>query len=120
MFNINKITRQNIQQMKAYSSARSEYKGKADIWLDANENPHETALNRYPDPLQLSLKEEISKLKKVDHNKIFIGNGSDEAIDLLFRAFCEPGSSKALIFLQPMECMKFQRQSIILKLKKCL
>ena len=84
--------------MKAYSSARSEYKGKADIWLDANENPYETDLNRYPDPLQLSLKEEISKLRKIDLNKIFIGNGSDEAIDLLFRAFCEPGSSKAIIF----------------------
>jgi histidinol-phosphate aminotransferase len=98
MFNIDKITRKNIQQMKAYSSARSEYKGKADIWLDANENPHETDLNRYPDPLQLGLKEEISKLKKVDRNSIFIGNGSDEAIDLLFRAFCEPGSSKAFTF----------------------
>ena len=98
MFNIEKITRKNIQQMKAYSSARSEYKGKADIWLDANENPNETGLNRYPDPLQLSLKEEISKLRNVDTNKIFIGNGSDEAIDLLFRAFCEPGFSKAYIF----------------------
>jgi histidinol-phosphate aminotransferase len=98
MFNIDTLTRKNIQQMKAYSSARSEYKGKADIWLDANENPNETDLNRYPDPLQLRLKEEISKLKEVDPNKIFIGNGSDEAIDLLFRAFCEPGSSKAFIF----------------------
>ena len=84
--------------MKAYSSARSEYVGKAEVWLDANENPHETGLNRYPDPLQLRLKEEISKLRKIDANKIFIGNGSDEAIDLLFRAFCEPGSSKAFIF----------------------
>jgi histidinol-phosphate aminotransferase len=98
MFDINKITRKNIQQMKAYSSARSEYKGKADTWLDANENPHQTDLNRYPDPLQISLKKEISKRKKVEPNKIFIGNGSDEAIDLLFRAFCEPGSSKAVIF----------------------
>ena len=98
MFDINKITRKNIQQMKAYSSARSEYKGKADIWLDANENPHQTDLNRYPDPLQISLKKEISKRKKVELDKIFIGNGSDEAIDLLFRAFCEPGSSKAVIF----------------------
>jgi histidinol-phosphate aminotransferase len=98
MFNIDKITRKNIQQMKAYNSARSDYKGSAEVWLDANENPNETDLNRYPDPLQLSLKEGISKLKKVDPNKIFIGNGSDEAIDLLFRAFCEPGSSKAFIF----------------------
>ena len=98
MFSIDKITRKNIQQMKAYSSARSEYKGKAEIWLDANENPHETDLNRYPDPLQLRLKEEIAKLRGIEMNKIFIGNGSDEAIDLLFRAFCEPGSSKAFTF----------------------
>jgi histidinol-phosphate aminotransferase len=98
MFNIDTITRKNIQQMKAYSSARSEYKGKADIWLDANENPNQTDLNRYPDPLQLRLKEEVSKLRKIDATKIFIGNGSDEAIDLLFRAFCEPGFSKAYIF----------------------
>jgi histidinol-phosphate aminotransferase len=98
MFDLDKITRKNIQQMKAYSSARNEYKGKADVWLDANENPNQTNLNRYPDPLQLSLKEEISKLKNVATYNIFIGNGSDEAIDLLFRAFCEPGSSKAFIF----------------------
>ena len=84
--------------MKAYSSARNEYKGKADIWLDANENPHKTDLNRYPDPLQLRLKQEISKLRKIEVNNIFVGNGSDEAIDLLFRAFCEPGFSKAYIF----------------------
>ena len=98
MFNLNTITRTNIQQMKPYSSARDEFKGKADIWLDANENPNETALNRYPDPLQMSLKKEIAKIKGVDINQIFIGNGSDEAIDLLFRAFCEPGLSKAIIF----------------------
>jgi histidinol-phosphate aminotransferase len=84
--------------MKAYSSARAEFKGKADIWLDANENPNETTLNRYPDPLQLNLKSKISELKNVAINQIFIGNGSDEAIDLLFRAFCEPKESKAIIF----------------------
>ena len=98
MFDIKKITRKNILNMQAYSSARSEFKGKADVWLDANENPNATNLNRYPDPLQLKLKTEISKIKNVPLGQIFIGNGSDEAIDLLFRAFCEPGSSKAYIF----------------------
>ena len=98
MFDINSITRQNIRKMKPYSSARAEFKGKADIWLDANENPNTTELNRYPDPLQINLKSKISELKKVTINQIFIGNGSDEAIDLLFRAFCEPKSSKAYIF----------------------
>lgn len=98
MFNLDAITRKNIQGLKAYSSARSEFDGAAEIWLDANENPFQTALNRYPDPLQLRLKAEISKRKQVSQQQIFIGNGSDEAIDLLFRAFCEPGSSKAFIF----------------------
>jgi histidinol-phosphate aminotransferase len=98
MFDIKSITRKNILNMQAYSSARSEFKGKADVWLDANENPNATNLNRYPDPLQLQLKSEISKLKNVPLEHIFIGNGSDEAIDLLFRAFCEPETSKAYIF----------------------
>ncbi len=98
MFDIKSITRKNILNMQAYSSARSEFKGKADVWLDANENPNATNLNRYPDPLQLQLKSEISKLKNVPLEQIFIGNGSDEAIDLLFRAFCEPETSKAYIF----------------------
>jgi histidinol-phosphate aminotransferase len=98
MFNIDKLTRANIRQMKPYSSARSEFEGKADVWLDANENPNETDLNRYPDPLQVSLKKKVAGLRGVDINQIFIGNGSDEAIDLLFRAFCEPGKDQAIIF----------------------
>jgi len=98
MFDLQKITRKNIQIMKAYSSARDEFKGQADIWLDANENPNETDLNRYPDPLQLSLKKIIAEQKNLSVDQIFIGNGSDEAIDLLFRAFCEPGQSKAILF----------------------
>ena len=84
MFNINAITRKNILNMQAYSSARDEFKGKAGVWLDANENPNDSNLNRYPDPLQLSLKTEVSKIKKVSLEQIFVGNGSDEAIDLLF------------------------------------
>lgn len=98
MINIKDITRRNVLEMSPYSSARSEYKGKANVWLDANENPNETGLNRYPDPLQMSLKTEIAKLRKVETERIFIGNGSDEIIDLLFRAFCEPGKSNAYIF----------------------
>lgn len=98
MFDIKNITRKNILNMQAYSSARSEFKGKADVWLDANENPNASNLNRYPDPLQLKLKAAVSKIKNVPLDQIFVGNGSDEAIDLLFRAFCEPGSSKAYIF----------------------
>ncbi len=98
MINIKDITRKNVLEMSPYSSARSEYKGKANIWLDANENPNETGLNRYPDPLQMSLKIEIAELRKVETERIFIGNGSDEIIDLLFRAFCEPGKSNAYIF----------------------
>ncbi len=98
MFDLEKITRKNVRLMKAYSSARDEFKGQADIWLDANENPNESNLNRYPDPLQLSLKKKIAEKKKLPAEQIFVGNGSDEAIDLLFRAFCEPGQSKAILF----------------------
>lgn len=98
MFNLENITRKNILEMKPYSSARSEFKGQADVFLDANENPNETLLNRYPDPLQTQLKNEIAKHKSVKPNQIFLGNGSDEAIDLLYRAFCEPGRDKAYVF----------------------
>ena len=120
MFDINAITRQNVRDMKAYSSARAEFKGKADIWLDANENPNETTLNRYPDPLQLNLKSKISELKNVAINQIFIGNGSDEAIDLLFRAFLSRRRVKQLFFLPLMECMKFRLRLTILKWSKFL
>jgi histidinol-phosphate aminotransferase len=98
MFSIDNIIRKNIFRLTPYSSAREEYKGEASIWLDANENPFESDVNRYPDPYQIDLKKEISSIKKVDINQIFIGNGSDEAIDLLFRAFCEPGQDKSYIF----------------------
>ena len=98
MFNLENITRKNIFRLTPYSSARQEFTGEATIWLDANENPFETEVNRYPDPYQTELKTEISKLKGLDVTQIFIGNGSDEAIDLLFRAFCEPGQDKSYIF----------------------
>lgn len=97
MFDLDKIVRPNIQKLKAYSSARDEFKGVAQVYLDANENPFGT-LNRYPDPKQLTIKERLSIIKKVDKNQIFIGNGSDEVIDLAFRIFCEPSKDKALTF----------------------
>lgn len=97
MFNLEKIVRPNILALKPYSSARDEFKGTATAYLDANENPFGT-LNRYPDPLQKQLKEKLSGIKNVPSGNIFIGNGSDEAIDLCFRIFCEPGKDEALTF----------------------
>lgn len=94
---INKIIRQNIKLVKPYASARDEFEGEAIAFLDANENPYPAAYNRYPDPHQKKLKRKISELKKINDNQIFLGNGSDEAIDLLFRAFCEPGVDEVLI-----------------------
>ncbi len=93
---IHQLVRPNILKMKAYSSARSEFKGEADILLDANENPYDTGFNRYPDPLQWTLKHKIAELKGLPSEQIFLGNGSDEAIDLLIRIFCEPGKDHIL------------------------
>ena len=88
---IDQLTRANVRRMKPYSSARDEYKGTtAEVFLDANESPYNNPLNRYPDPLQGEVKVAISQLKGVEPRRIFLGNGSDEAIDLCFRAFCEP------------------------------
>ena len=98
MFNINQIIRKNIRELQPYSSAREEFSGQATVWLDANENPFDTHLNRYPDPYQVELKQAISARKGLEVNQVFVGNGSDEAIDLLFRAFCEPREDKAFIF----------------------
>jgi histidinol-phosphate aminotransferase len=95
--NISELVRPNIRNLKPYSSARDEFRGRAEIFLDANENPYPTAYNRYPDPLQLALKERISASKGVPSPRIFLGNGSDEAIDLLIRAFCEPNRDAILV-----------------------
>lgn len=94
---INSLARKNILAMKPYSSARDEYKGDAEVFLDANENPYPSPYNRYPDPLQWRVKEKLAALKGVDPKQIFLGNGSDEAIDLLIRAFCEPYQDSILI-----------------------
>lgn len=96
MFDLEKIIRPNIKKMKAYSSARDEYKGLEGVFLDANENPFNNPYNRYPDPLQNDLKKKLAQIRKVDPEQIFLGNGSDEAIDLLIRAFCEPGKDSVL------------------------
>ncbi len=89
--NLDQLLRKNIKSLQPYSSARDEYSGEALIFLDANENPYNQPYNRYPDPLQKVLKEKIAQLKQVKLESIFLGNGSDEPIDLLIRAFCEPG-----------------------------
>lgn len=84
------LLRKNIASLHPYSCARDEFKGEASVYLDANENPYNAPYNRYPDPLQLEVKGQISAIKEVPSEKIFLGNGSDEAIDLVYRAFCEP------------------------------
>jgi histidinol-phosphate aminotransferase len=101
MFNLENLLRNNIRNLVSYSSARDEFKGKAEIYLDANENsygsPSGENFNRYPDPLQLELKEKISHIKGVPSENIFLGNGSDEAIDILYRAFCNPGKDSVIL-----------------------
>lgn len=97
---IDHLVRDNIRTLRPYASARSEYKGSAEVFLDANENPFPTGYNRYPDPLQRALKQQIAEIKGVDPEYIFLGNGSDEAIDLLLRIFCEPGQDH-IITLPP-------------------
>jgi histidinol-phosphate aminotransferase len=95
------LQRENIKNLKPYSTARDEFKGQASVYLDANENSFGSPLpanyNRYPDPLQLDLKDAISKIKGVPIENTFLGNGSDEAIDLLYRAFCNPGKDNVVI-----------------------
>ena len=93
----NHLVRANILKLTPYSSARGEFKGAASVFLDANENPFESGYNRYPDPLQLTLKDKISALWHVPVPSIFLGNGSDEPIDLLVRLFCEPGLDHIII-----------------------
>ena len=99
--NLNDLVRENIRRLRPYSSARSEFRGNAEVFLDANENSYGSPLdenfNRYPDPLQWKLKQEISKIKGVPPQNIFVGNGSDEVIDIAFRIFCEPGKDNVII-----------------------
>lgn len=101
-FNLENLVRKNVARMKPYSSARDEYKadGRKMTFLDANENPFENGVNRYPDPQQGNLKSQLSTLKGIPASKILLGNGSDEVLDLIFRAFCEPGRDN-IISLPP-------------------
>jgi len=100
-FNLDQLVRENIRKLKPYASARSEFSGQAKIFLDANENSYGSPLqkwyNRYPDPLQWELKKKISAVKNVPAENMLLGNGSDECIDLLIRAFCNPGRDSILI-----------------------
>lgn len=101
MFDIHRIIRPNIKDLVPYSSARDEFTGEAKVFLDANENSLGSPLlkwyNRYPDPHQQALKEKLSHIKGIDPAHIFLGNGSDEAIDILYRAFCEPGRHNVIV-----------------------
>ncbi len=97
MFNLNEIVRNNIKNLKPYSSARDDFSGEANVWIDANENPFNTGVNRYPDPHQRELKEMLSQIKGVKPENVFVGNGSDEIIDLLYRIVCEPGKANVVV-----------------------
>jgi len=102
-FNVQNLVRANIKTLKPYASARDEYKDATTsemIFLDANENPFENGVNRYPDPQQRSVKELLSTIKNIDSEQILLGNGSDEVLDLIFRAFCEPNQDN-IITLPP-------------------
>lgn len=96
---IKSFVRPNVRNLKPYSSARDEFSINEEsmIYLDANENPFETNLNRYPDPQQKQLKAKVASIKKVNSNQILLGNGSDEVLDLIFRCFCEPGIDNVII-----------------------
>ncbi len=91
--NLQSLVRPNIWALKPYSSARNEFTGTAEIYLDANENPYENGLNRYPDPLAMKVNHKISAIKGIASQQIFLGSGSDEAIDLVFRIFCKVGDT---------------------------
>lgn len=95
---IQNLVRENVKKLKPYSSARDEYKstGTQMVFLDANENPYQTDVNRYPDPHQRNVKDELAKIKGIKSEQILLGNGSDEVLDLLFRAFCEPGKDNVI------------------------
>lgn len=100
-FNLNELLRENIRNLTPYSSARDEFKGEASVYLDANENSLGSPLtkwyNRYPDPMQWKIKEKLSEIKQVPATQIFLGNGSDECIDVIIRAVCEPGIDNIII-----------------------
>ena len=97
-FDLSKIVRANVAVLEPYSSARDEFKtqGEEMVFLDANENPNDNGLNRYPDPQQVKVKQKLSEIRNIDPKNILLGNGSDEVLDLIFRAFCEPGKDNVI------------------------
>lgn len=97
VFDLQTLIRPSVARVKPYSSARDEFHGQALVYIDANENPNPTAFNRYPDPHQHTLKQRLSEIKQVPEDQLFIGNGSDEVIDLILRAFCEPGLDQIIV-----------------------
>lgn len=101
MFDLNNLVRENVKKLVPYSSARDEFTGEASVFLDANENsigsPLPVAYNRYPDPHQHKIKSKLSEIKGIPAENIFLGNGSDECIDILFRVFCDPGKDNVII-----------------------
>ncbi len=96
-FDLNKTARKSILSLTPYSSARDEFSGQAKVYLDANENPYNTKYNRYPDPMQLGLKSLISTLRNLPPEHVFLGNGSDEIIDLVIRSFCDPAQDEIIV-----------------------
>ncbi len=96
-FKLNNIIRANIKQLTAYSSAREDFTENAEVFLDANENPYNNGINRYPDPFQKDLKQQIFEIKKVKPSQLFLGNGSDEVLDIAIRVFCEPKQDNIII-----------------------
>ncbi|NAS13617.1 histidinol-phosphate transaminase [Poritiphilus flavus] len=98
-FNINDLVRENVRRLKPYSSARDDFKAESDkemVFLDANENPFETGINRYPDPRSSDIRKALASFRGVEESQVMVGNGSDEVLDLLFRAFCEPNVDNCL------------------------
>jgi histidinol-phosphate aminotransferase len=117
---LQELVRPNIWELQPYSSARHEFEGEAEVYLDANENPYGAAFSRYPDPLQGELKKVISTYKNISTSKIFLGNGSDEAIDLLIRIFCTPGQDEILILPPTYGMYKVCADIADVKVNECL
>lgn len=118
--NLKELVRPNIWSLKPYSSARHEFEGQADVFLDANENPYGSVYSRYPDPLQTELKEKISIYRSIPTENIFLGNGSDEAIDLIIRIFCNPGIDEILILPPTYGMYQVCADISDIKVKECL
>ncbi len=112
------LIRNNINNLLAYSSARDEYSGSSGVFLDANENPFENGINRYPDPFQWKLKAKISALKNISKEKVLLGNGSDEILDLSLRIFCEPGVDNVIICPPTYGMYKVLAETNNVKIKK--